>query len=202
MAKQQNKEAGSGGRSSISRRKFIGGMTLAATASTGLATSPSTVLGSGAAPAGVANAGAGSFAILTAEQGSLLTAVLNRLIPADGALPGAGDVGVARYIDGLLADTPHLRQPIIRLLGQLVIQGATSTSAGTNLDAYLQRSEQEMAEPFESLVHATYEGYYGHPEVQAALRHAYPSEEGHQPEFLNAELFDEVRQRGPIYRQV
>ena len=38
---------------------------------------------------------------LGAEQRALLDAVLDRLIPAEGAMPGAGQNGTADYIDGV-----------------------------------------------------------------------------------------------------
>jgi len=41
---------------------------------------------------------------LTAAEGKLLEAIVDRLIPADTSGPGALEAGVVRYIDGALAD--------------------------------------------------------------------------------------------------
>ena len=81
--------------------------------------------------------------------------------------------------------SPHLRPPILALLGQWQVQGASATTGERDLfDALLQQSEQEDVEAFELLVHAAYVGYYGHPQVRAALAEAYPSTTGQQPGIL------------------
>lgn len=184
------------------------GVTLAASAATGLAVLPGAVSSSAAAAAvsagtRPADAAIGrEFDILTADQAALLKAVLNRLIPPEGVLPGAGDVGIALHIDGLMRDAAHLRRPILELLGYLERQGASATSAGSALDGLLTRSEKEQPNAFELLVHVTYTGYYAHPEVSARLAQAYHHGPTDPTESLSSELFNEVRQRGAIYTDV
>jgi hypothetical protein len=49
---------------------------------------------------------------LTADEHRTLTAALDRVLPADGVCPGAGEMGGADYVDGFLgaftSDPPHL----------------------------------------------------------------------------------------------
>lgn len=206
MAKHQENTSERRRQSDMSRRKFIEGVTFAATAATGLAAARG--MGSTpAAPAAAAGAETGmvaheGLAVLTPGQESLLNAVLNRLIPSDGALPGAGDVGMSRYIDGRLAEDSSLRRPIIELLGTWERQGASATTTASALDELLTRSETLHAEAFELLIHFTYTGYYATPQVESILAEKLQPPHVCQPEFLDAAMFDEVRQRGLISRVV
>jgi len=60
-----------------------------------------------------------SPAFFAVAQRELLVSVLNRLVPAAGAFPGAGDLGVASYIDRVVGQSPrsnaYLRRASYRL---------------------------------------------------------------------------------------
>ena len=43
-------------------------------------------------------------------QKSLVTAMLDRLIPRQGEHPGAGEIGVADYLDGAVSESSQLRR--------------------------------------------------------------------------------------------
>ena len=96
----------------ISRREFIQGA-VAVSAAAGAAAVPAKA-GGGPSPApalaALDSAGAGEetshYEVLTPEQGRVLAAVLNRIVPATDVTPGAGDVGIARFVDGVLV-TPR-----------------------------------------------------------------------------------------------
>ena len=130
---------------------------------------------------------------------ALLTRVLDRLIPSAGVMPGAGEVGVAQFINDLVVEAPHLRRPIGDILGSV---GAANPAPVTDeqLDAALHRAELERPEAFGMLVHATYTGYYSHPEVLDAIGWVSPGASP-KPERFDDSRLVAVRRRGPIYRQ-
>ena len=177
----------------ISRRRFIQGA-VAVSAATGAAALPARVRsatpptpGGDAADAAGAGADATTYRFLTPEQGRALTAVLNRIIPATDVMPGAGDAGIARFVDGVLVDAPHLRPRITSLLH--------AADAGERF-ANLREAEQD------TLLRAAYTGYYSEPRVLAAIGRA-PRPDSHGPTgSFDARLLDAVRRRGPIYRRV
>ena len=136
---------------------------------------------------------------LTREQREQLTRVLNRLVPADGDMPGAGDIGVGQFIDDLLVEAPHLRRSILDVLAAVPPPGAEATAA---LDDRLRRIEQEQPASFNLLLHATSTGYYNDPQVLDAIGWVPPDAQVARPEPADTTLLDAVRRRGPIYRNV
>ena len=149
-----------------------------------------------------------AFLIFTSDQALTLEAVLNSLIPAEGEMPGAGDLGVASFVDKALADAPHLRRHILGVLDQLAIdcwrdhQQSFPTLPQSEKVALLQRREQEQGESFGTLVHATYAGYYSHPGVVEALGAKVPSESESHLRPFDPQLLDNVRRRGPVYKDI
>ena len=192
-------------RGSVSRREFIQDV-VAASAATGVvvgafATDAQAAASRGDVPTGIgAGAATGDMAVLTAAQGVALTAALNQLIPAGAGMPAAGDVQVARYIDGVMADAPHLRQPILGLLTQLPDAEQITQLPVAELEARLASLQQAQPEQFAVLLQATYTGYYSHPTVLAKLGWLPPGQD--QAESFDVRLLDDVIARGPIYRHV
>lgn len=153
------------------------------------------------APTGVASGTAGDQTRrLARTETALLTRVLDRLIPSAGVMPGAGEVGVTQFIDDLVVDAPHLRPPIVDILGSV---GAATPAPVTDeqMDAALHRAELESPEAFGMLVHATYTGYYCHPEVLDAIGWVSPDANPNEPEPFDDSRLVAVRRRGPIYKQ-
>ena len=84
--------------------------------------------------------------VLTGEQAAALSAVLNRLIPDNGVMTGAGDLGISSFIDQVLFRGPHLRQPLLRLLARVQDgcgQGGFSQLTTADKDSRLRGAEQE-----------------------------------------------------------
>ncbi len=188
-------------RGSVSRREFIQDV-VAASAATGVVgtfAKDAQAAGRGDVSIG-AGATAGDMTVLTAAQGVSLTAVLNQLIPAGAGMPAAGDVQVVRYIDGVMADAPHLRQPILGLLTQLPDAEQIVHLPVAELEARLASLQQAQPEQFAVLLQATYTGYYSHPTVLAKLGWLPPGQD--QAESFDVRLLDDVIARGPIYRHV
>ncbi len=192
MAEHQETDRGpADGQGGISRRQFIqGAVVVASVATTGasaLTTAPET-----AVPATLVTK------VLTLEERSVLTAVLNRIIPADGVMPGAGDVGVVNFIDDALVAAPHLRAPVVGLLTKLQILGGSTDVSEAALEDLLHRIEQEDSDSFDLLVQATYTGYYGHPRVLDALGWMPPEQVVSELQPFDVTLLEGVRKRGPV----
>jgi hypothetical protein len=202
MVKQRRKNATKLPRKAISRRKFLEGVLVASTVTgVGLRTKAAAPPLSAGSPVGTAEltASTAEWKVLSSEQSALLTSVLNRLIPATETMPGAGDVGVGRFIDDVLVDAPHLRRPILDVLQALQTDAAAGATSGGQMDARLSAIEREHREKFDVLLQATYTGYYSHPQVLKAIGWV---ESDKPADWFDTSLLDGVRERGPIYKNV
>lgn len=201
MARQRQRQKPQGYREGISRRRFIQGV-VAASAATGAAALSAGATTSVVSPVAVGPSAVDAFPKFTQEQRDVLTAILNRIIPAEGAMPGAGDVGVGRFIEEVLREAPLLRRPVLGLVSALQIQGSSTPLTATEIDGRLQRMEQDQEASFNILLQATYTGYYSHPQVLAALGWGHPEAASSETAFFDSTILEEVRRRGPIYRHV
>lgn len=174
-----------------SRRKFIQSVAAAASALTAsAAAAPKTAPGQ-------------AFRVLSEEQGQVLRAVLNRLIPADNEMPAAGEIGIVDYIDDAMAEATHLRQPIFDILEDVRIEGRSALECGgATLDALLERIDATREDAFDTLLQAAYTGYYSHPDVLHAIGWVPPGAEADTSETVDASLLEDVIRRGPVYRHV
>lgn len=136
----------------------------------------------------------------------LLTAVLDEIIPpsADGRLPGAGELGLAGYVEEALRKLPDLRSMIAQGLSELDTAARLRNAAGfaalPTQDKQQLLNEQGFLLP---LTFQAYIGYYQHPRVAAALgldpRPPHP--QGYQLEPNDFTLLDAVRRRPKLYRE-
>ena len=148
-------------------------------------------------------------AFFVASQQMLLSAVLNRLIPATDDFPGAGDLGIASYVDTVVGRFADLRRLFAEGLTHIAmasqaLQGQEFIAlADDHKDAVLRQVETLHPTFFEALVQHTYSGYYSHPTVirLLGLEARPPQPRGYHLEPLDLTLLDRVKQRGPIYRQ-
>lgn len=143
--------------------------------------------------------------VLTGEQAAALSAVLNRLIPDNGVMTGAGDLGISSFIDQVLFRGPHLRQPLLRLLARVQDgcgQGGFSQLTTADKDSRLRGAEQEEKEAFDTLIRAAYIGYYSHPDVLHALGAEPTDHEASELTPFDPGWLEEVRRRGPIYMDI
>ena len=194
--------------SPISRRKFIQGA-VAASAAAGAAALPAKAHG-GTSPAPMPDAphlvGAGeearAYEVLTPGQGRVLAAVLNRIIPATDVMTGAGDVGIARFIDGVLVDAPHLRRHVVAVLDGADVRGGFAALSEAEQDARLQQMARHRQESFNAVLQAAYTGYYSEPQVLAAIGWGPRPNSPGPAEPFDLRRLDAVRKRGPIYREV
>lgn len=189
--------------SEVSRRRFLQSV-IAASAATGAAAAMPAAAGPAAvATKSVVGAEATSaLQVLSEAQAGLLRGVMNRLIPAQGSMPAAGEIGLATYVDGVLADATHLRQPLLDILGEVAVAHKDEGQSPEELDAVLVRLERTHPEAFASLVETVYTGYYSHPQVLHAIGWVHPGSEPDTSETLDTRLLEDVVRRGPIYRHV
>ena len=107
-------------------------------------------------------------------QKSLVTAMLDRLIPRQGEHPGAGEIGVADYLDGAVSESSQLRRLFSD--GLNTVQAAASAHGprfedldSDTQDEVLRKIEADHSEFFERLVMLTYNGYYINPPDRARI---------------------------------
>lgn len=190
----------------ISRRRFIQGA-VAVSAAAGAAAVPAKSRG-GPSPALDARDAARAreetrgYRVLTPEQGRALAAVLDRIIPATDVMPAAGEVGVARFVDGVLVDAPHLRPRITSLLHAADAGERFASLHEAEQDARLRELARRHEESFDTLLRAAYTGYYSEPRVLATIGWGPRSDSRGPTASFDAGRLDAVRRRGPIYRDV
>ena len=151
-----------------------------------------------------------SSVFFAAAQRELLVSVLNRIVPAAGAFPGAGDLGVASYLDRVVGQSTALRRLFAQGLVQITLMSQAQYAQPFTMlsqeqrDAVLRQVETTAPEFFEVLVTHTYSGYYSHPTIVRLLgmEGRPPQPRGHHLEPLDLSLLDNIKQRQPIYRQM
>jgi hypothetical protein len=139
--------------------------------------------------------------VLRADDAALLTRLLNRLVPPEGEMPGAGEIGAARFIDDLLLQAPHLHRHIGQLLAHVAAQSAADGLPDRELDAVLESLERMYPASFRVLLESTYLAYYSHPRIVAALGWLHPDTAG-RPEVFDERRLAHVRARGALFREV
>jgi hypothetical protein len=147
---------------------------------------------------------------LSERQERALASVLDEIIPPsdDGRFPGAGELGLAGYIEQAQQQTPELRQVIVQglsaideLAGRRGSQGFASLSKQDKLEVLNQLAATEQAF-LPSLIFHTYAGYYQNARVVEALgiEPRPPHPKGYEMEPSDLGLLERVRQRAKLYR--
>ena len=148
--------------------------------------------------------------VFSPAQRSLLTAVINRVIPAKDNLPGAGDLGLAAFIEDAASGTPELTRLFNTGLTQIDVAAGRDSAEGFEAlpdaakDELLRSIEAASPAFFEQLVLQTYNGYYTSPKVFDLIGYATPdpAPPGSQPELLDVSLLDHQRKRDPFWKKV
>ena len=142
--------------------------------------------------------------ILSDDQRAMLAAVLNRLVPAAGDMPAAGDLGIVGFVESVAAGSTAKRR---RLMDGLVqIELAASGHGGSFADLpeaaqtdALRSVEASSPEFFQELVTQTYRGYYTNEAVCGVLSYRPPNREDYDPLPFDESLLEPVRQRGQVW---
>ena len=142
--------------------------------------------------------------ILSAEQRALLVAALNRIVPAQGEMPAAGDLGIVEFVESVAAGTSVKRRRLLDGLLRIELAAAERGGAFASLpaDAQIETLRAVQAtdpEFFQELVTQTYRGYYTNETVFDLLSYRAPNREGYDPMPFDESLLEPVRQRGQVW---
>lgn len=148
--------------------------------------------------------------VFSPTQRSLVTEVINRIIPAMDKLPGAGNLGIAAYIEDAAAGTPGLTRLFNDGLAQIAVAAGQDSAGGfeslsnTAKDDLLRSMEAANPVFFDQLVLQTYNGYYTNPEVFELIGYTVPkpATPGSHPELLDVSLLKHQRDREPFWKKV
>jgi len=156
--------------------------------------------------------------IFTEEQRALLTAALNRLVPAQDKFPGAGDIGGAAYVEQAVIERaaadkaagrhPDLRRLFTEGLAQLEIAAAQrgpipfADLPPAQQDDILRQLEAEQPDFFAALVRQGYNGYYTNPDIFELIGYTIPNPQDYRPLPFDECLLDPQRRRGQMWREV
>jgi hypothetical protein len=146
--------------------------------------------------------------IFTEGQRELLTAVLNRIIPAEDKFPGAGDLGLAGFVEGVVAQSSKLRRLFIEGLAQIEITAVGKEGkeflglTDAARDQTLREVERQHPQFFEALVRQCYNGYYTSPQIFELINYRRLGPGEYIPRPLEESLLELQRQRAPFWRQV
>jgi hypothetical protein len=145
------------------------------------------------------------------DEERALAGVLDEIIPArsDGKLPGAGELGLARYIEQAVQQSPDLGRAIAQGLAALDDlagrRGAGGFAALSSQDKLKALNEIATAQPgfLPGLIFHTYAGYYQDGRVMEALglEPRPPHPDGYEMEPCDLSLLEAVRRRPPMYRE-
>ena len=147
--------------------------------------------------------------IFADSQRQLLNAVLNRIVPAQGDRPGAGDLGIAAFVEQAAAKTPGLTRMFNEGLNTILVAASKSQPGGflamadAEQDDTLLQVESSSPEFFDQLVQQAYNGYYISAQVFDAIgydRSGAPGE-GAQPALMDESLLETQRRREPFWRR-
>jgi hypothetical protein len=168
------------------------------------------LVGQAEVPVGVAR----SFVVLDPARAATLRAWTATLIPAGARRPDAGSVGAAEYIDATVFLVPAIRPALFhgideieRLAQSGQARAFTDCTADERETILRQFQAADDTDAFNMVSDFTYEAYYGHPDVLAAIeaetgwRGSAPMSPSVIPPFDDAQL-KRVRSLPPRYRVV
>lgn len=147
-----------------------------------------------------------SQSILSDAQRALLSAVLNRIVPASRDMPAAGDLGIAGFVESVAAASTGKRRILTDGLIQIEIAasergGAFASLSGTAQTEALQAVASASPVFFQELVTQTYRGYYTNETVCRVLGYRPPNREDYDPLPFDESLLEPVRQRGQVWTE-
>ena len=148
---------------------------------------------------------------LTDDQRRALAPMLDGFIPRsdDGALPGAGELGLAADLDATLQAIPDMHAMVAASL--VAMDRLAQARGATRFTALSSEQQAQVLNDLSCSEHAfppmlmlyTFGCYYKHPRVLAhyGLDARPPHPKGYAVTPTDLSLLDPVRKRGAIYRQ-
>jgi hypothetical protein len=154
------------------------------------------------------------FALLDPERAATLRAWVECLVPARGERPSAAQVGAAEYIDASVESAHSLRETLLRVIDRLQAIGGSGDGGRFAAADVEERSQavralelEDRSGGFEMVRDFTYEAYYAHPLVLAALHRelgwdGVAPTRGSEMEAFDEDLLGRVRTLPPHYKEV
>ena len=141
---------------------------------------------------------------------ALIASVLDRIIPQQEKLPGAGELGVADHIASVVGRSAASKRLFTCGLAEIYkVSHHRHSKRFVDLedgekDEVLSDVESSEPDFFGALVQHTYNGYYINRQTIAllGLEAEPPQPRGHQLDAGNLALIENVKKRGRIYREV
>ena len=145
--------------------------------------------------------------IFTEDQRTLLTSVLNRIVPANENLPSAGDLGISEFIESAIHTDPTLRRLFTEGLTQINIVASQHGNEFPELsdsakDEVLREVESNNALYFSTLVRQCYNGYYTNETVLSIIGYEPISPENYVYKPIDESLLAPQRERAPFWTKV
>lgn len=146
--------------------------------------------------------------ILTESQRDLLIRAFNRIIPAEGDFPGAGDLGLADSLEETIGRTQQSIRLFLEGLAQIDITAVQEQGleffrlSGAGQDSTLQSVEQSHPAFFNELKRQCYNGYYTNPLPQELIGYFRPEPSEYRPVPFDESLLEPQKRRTPFWRQV
>jgi hypothetical protein len=144
---------------------------------------------------------------LSPQQRALLDVILDRLIPASGNMPSAGQAGTADHIDGAAGGSARIAKLFTAGLRSIELAAARGGVAFIDMSSdqqaeILRGIEANKSAFFETLLLHTYNGYYSNPRVVEALglEPRPPQPRGHEVAVGDFSSLEAVQSRGQAYR--
>jgi Gluconate 2-dehydrogenase subunit 3 len=116
------------------------------------------------------------FSVLDHARAAVLRAWVGTLIPAAGVRPDAAEVGAAEYVDETVLRVPALRPALLQAIDRLEAMALARAhrsfaECGPEERELLLRGFEvaDSTDAFSMVRDFTYEAYYGHPRVLAAV---------------------------------
>jgi hypothetical protein len=140
---------------------------------------------------------------LTDTERAILRAVMDRLVPPVGDLPGAGTMGLLDQVEAMAGAHHPFHFALLALLGGLPA-GSFAARAGADQDKAISRFETAHPAVFNALLEVVYLAYYADPRVHGRIGwRGGPLPPGGfaLPPFDEA-ILEKARQRQPFWRRV
>ena len=154
--------------------------------------------------------GSSELTFFKSQQICLMRCVLDRIIPPNGELPGAGELGLVGYIDQIIGRSTDLKQMFGNALSQIEI--ISNSCFMKDFERLIEEQQVEVLcqlekhEPkvMEALVRYAYYGYYSNPRILDYVKVGSkpPQPTGYHVEPDDFTLLDKVKNRGRIYREI
>ena len=145
---------------------------------------------------------------LTGADRMTLKAVMDRMVPPTGEMPGAGSLALAEEVEHMARRVPGLASALLRTLDALSLDPGARVAGGflaleeEARDEAIRTIESTLPVAFALLLDMVYTAYYSDGRVHERIGWASdpPQQGDSQPEPFDESALDKVRGREPFWR--